>query len=40
MWIIALVALFLLLGSLYADWRWRRWMAARRQDRNQESREQ
>jgi len=31
--LIALVAVAVLVGSLYADYKWRQWMAARRRDR-------
>lgn len=40
MWLIAFIAVVILAGSLYADWRWRRWVEARRRDRKQEDREQ
>lgn len=34
MWLLALIAVLILAASLYADWRWRRWMALRRQQRD------
>jgi hypothetical protein len=29
------LAVAVIAGSIYADYRWRKWMAARRQDRQQ-----
>jgi len=40
MWLIAFIAVLILAGSFYADWRWRRWVEARRRDRKQADREQ
>jgi hypothetical protein len=33
--ILIVVAVLVLAGSLVADYKWRRWMAARRRERNQ-----
>jgi hypothetical protein len=33
--ILGLVALFLVAVSLIADYKWKQWIAARKQDRNQ-----
>jgi hypothetical protein len=33
--ILIIVVVLVLAGSLVADYKWRRWMAARRRDRNQ-----
>jgi hypothetical protein len=30
----AIIAILIVAVTIYADYRWRRWMAARRQDRN------
>ncbi len=32
--VLAIVVIALVAGLLYADYRWRRWMAARRRDRD------
>ncbi len=34
--LLAIVAVVLIVASLFADYKWRRWMEARRQDRNQD----
>ena len=31
--LLAILAVIIIAGSLFADYKWRRWMAARRQDR-------
>jgi len=33
--IVGIVVLVLLAASLFADWKWRKWIAERRRDRDQ-----
>ncbi len=35
---LAIVAVLVIAASVFADYKWRRWMAARRQDRDQSRR--
>ncbi len=35
--LLAIVAVILIAGSLYADYKWRRWVAARRRDHENDS---
>lgn len=37
---LAIVAILVLAASFYADYKWRRWMAARRQDHDKTDRSQ
>jgi hypothetical protein len=37
---LAIVAILILAASIFADYKWRRWMAARRQDRDNSDRTQ
>ena len=34
-WLLAILAIVILLGSFLADYKWRQWMAARKRDRQQ-----
>jgi hypothetical protein len=38
--LLAIIAVLVLAASLYADYRWRRWMSARRQERDRSDRSQ
>jgi hypothetical protein len=31
--LLAILVALIVVGSLFADWKWRQWMAARRRDR-------
>jgi len=31
-WLVAILVILVIAGSIYADYRWRRWMADRRRD--------
>ena len=33
--ILAIVAIVIIAASIFADWKWRRWMAARKRERDQ-----
>lgn len=37
-WLFITVAVVLLAGSFYADYKWRQWMAARKSERDRDSR--
>jgi hypothetical protein len=37
-WVLAVVGVVVLGGLLFADYKWRQWMAARRRDRDTPSR--
>jgi hypothetical protein len=32
---LAIVAVFIIAASIFADWKWRQWMAARKRERDQ-----
>jgi hypothetical protein len=34
--ILAIVVVVLVAGSIFADWKWRQWMEARRQERGED----
>jgi hypothetical protein len=36
--LLAIVALVVIAASIFADYKWRKWMAARRNDRDQDRR--
>jgi hypothetical protein len=36
-WILATIVLLLVTGSLYADYKWRQWIAARRAERENQN---
>lgn len=33
-WLLAILAILFLAGSIFADYKWRQWMAARRRERD------
>lgn len=33
--VLAIVAVLIIAASIFADWKWRRWMAARKREREQ-----
>ena len=37
---LAIIVILIVAGSIFADYKWRRWMADRRRDRDQSSRSQ
>ncbi len=34
-WLLAILAIAIIIGSLIADYKWRQWVAARRRERSQ-----